>query len=622
MKSKILFYIAVGLAFLTVSCDSYLDKEPDDMQTIEGVFAKRSTTEQYLANAYAYLPEQYDAVCIVPPMYGWPFVPASDEAEWGAVRVYAFMQNGTLSASNPSLNFWTPLYRGIRETNVFLEHVGECKELEDGELEAWTAEARYINVMCHYWLAMIYGPIVLVKNEIIDVNSTIYRERDSWEDCVKWICDELEAVAYELPPTQGDTYKGKPTRGAALAYRSRLLLYTASPLFNGNAYFSSVKKKDGTALFPTTKDPEKWRVAANAAKNFIDMCEDGSLPHQLLTGSDEENAKGKTYKRVFIEAWNSELIDAEFPGANNTYYVYLLEQGPAPNGDRFLNGHATNCATQFQVDAYAMENGRYPITGYNNDGSPVIDEESGYTESGFSTFTVPTFDLDYKGFTSEMFNMYKNREPRFYASIFYNEGVWPNTVTDKPVYINKYGTDGSNSSDYNRTGYLITKFVHPGSTLNPYNLNYERSWSNFRYAEILLNYVEAKIELGELDDEVLGYWNAVRNRGGVPDIETVYPDVKSDQNLARDLIHRERQVEFAFENIRWFDANRWKIATETNHGKTYGMNVNISSKNALRSEYYQRTAFETRVFLERQYLQPIQQTAIMKNPDLKQNPGW
>ena len=84
-----------------------------------------------------------------------------------------------------------------------------------------------------------------------------------------------------------------------------------------------------------------------------------------------------------------------------------------------------------------MENGRYPITGYNNDGSPVIDEESGYTESGFSTFTVPTFDLDYKGFTSEMFNMYKNREPRFYASIFYNEGVWPNTVTDKPVYINK-----------------------------------------------------------------------------------------------------------------------------------------------------------------------------------------
>ena len=91
MKSKILFYIAVGLAFLTVSCDSYLDKEPDDMQTIEGVFAKRSTTEQYLANAYAYLPEQYDAVCIVPPMYGWPFVPASDEAEWGAVRVYAFL---------------------------------------------------------------------------------------------------------------------------------------------------------------------------------------------------------------------------------------------------------------------------------------------------------------------------------------------------------------------------------------------------------------------------------------------------------------------------------------------------------------------------------------------------
>ena len=102
----------------------------------------------------------------------------------------------------------------------------------------------------------------------------------------------------------------------------------------------------------------------------------------------------------------------------------------------------------------------------------------------------------------------------------------------------------------------------------------------------------------------------MRNRGGVPDIETVYPDVKSDQNLARDLIHRERQVEFCFRKI---SAGSMLIAGRLQRrpimGKTYGMNVNISSKNALRSEYYQRTAFETRVFLERQYLQPIPQTA-------------
>ena len=142
-----------------------------------------------------------------------------------------------------------------------------------------------------------------------------------------------------------------------------------------------------------------------------------------------------------------------------------------------------------------------------------------------------------------------------------------------------------------------------------------------RLPNLLLNYLTTWQSNGAWAVPVVVYGNRSYG-GGVPDIETVYPDVKSDQNLARDLIHRERQVEFAFENIRWFDANRWKIATETNHGKTYGMNVNISSKNALRSEYYQRTAFETRVFLERQYLQPIPQTAIMKNPDLKQNPGW
>lgn len=115
-------------------------------------------------------------------MYGWPFVPASDEAEWGAVRVYAFMQNGTLSASILLLTSGL-LFIAESGNQRIPRTCGECKELEDGELEAWTAEARYINVMCHYWLAMIYGPIVLVKNEIIDVNSTIYRERDSGRLC-------------------------------------------------------------------------------------------------------------------------------------------------------------------------------------------------------------------------------------------------------------------------------------------------------------------------------------------------------------------------------------------------------------------------------------------------------
>jgi hypothetical protein len=625
MKSRLL-YLIFSLASVIVSCDSFLDKEPDDMQTIEGVFAKRATTEQYLANVLGYMPDQFDGTCGPSnDYYGWPFVPASDEAEWGAVRAYAFMQNGTLSSSNPSINFWTPLYRGIRESNVFLANVDNCKELASGELERWKAEARYVNIMCHYWLAMLYGPIILVDDEIVDLNTTIYRERNTWEECVEWIAAELNAIAADLPVEQEDIYKGRPTRGAALAHRSRLLLYAASPLFNGNPYFSMARNKDGTNLFPTSYDREKWRTAANASKQFIDMCENGSLPHSLVTGAEDANLTGRTYKRVFIEEWNDELIDAENTGGNGTSYAYLLEQGPAPNGNRFMYGWAYNCVTQFQVDAYAMANGRYPVTGYNNNGSPVIDEASGYTETGFSTFRVPTFNSTYSGYEGTAFNMYKDREPRFYASIFYNEGVWPHTVTNEPIYIQKFGMDGSNSFDYNRTGYFVTKFVHPSSIMGASTSLYtNRSWPNFRYAEILLNYVEAKIELNELTNDVLIYWNIVRNRGGVPNIESVYPDVLTNQSVARDLIRRERQVEFAFENIRWFDANRWKIATTTNHGRTYGMNVNVTSTALAvwRNEFYQRTAFETRVFLERQYLQPIPQNSIMKNSDLVQNPGW
>lgn len=615
---KLKLFSIICFCFALVSCDSYLDKQPDDMQTIEGVFEKRTTTQQYLANVLSYLPHQWDNLCEERNSeYGWPFTPASDEAEWGAVRVYAQMQNGSHSASLPAINFWTPLYRGIRESNIFLENVAKCTELSEKEIALWSAEARYANIMCHYWLAMLYGPIILVKDELVDLNETIYRERDSWEDCVNWITTSLKEVAEELPAKQEEIYAGKPTKAAALAYRSRMLLYSASPLMNGNSYFTNTKKEDGTSLFSIEKDVNKWRIAADAAKEIIDLCESGTLPYGLLTASDDECKKGIAYKKVFTENWNKELLDTWDLGDD----VYFLDLSPAPNGERF-NGHATNCVTQQQVDAYAMSNGIYPITGYQRNDSPIIDETSGYSEVGFSTFTVPTFDTKNKGYTGEASNMYKDREPRFYASIAYNEGVWPNTSTDKPIYLNKYGTEGSSSFDYNRTGYLITKFAHPSSsTYNPYSLVWRRCWPNFRYAEIILNYVEAKIELGETRD-ALSYWNMVRKRAGVPNIETVYPAVTTDKDLATFLIRRERQVEFAFENIRWFDCNRWKISTKTNHGNTFGMNVNILNSKNMRAEYYHRTVFEIRIFKENQYLQPIPQSSIVKNPKLIQNPGW
>ncbi len=616
-----------GLAFSLglTSCDAYLDKQPDDMQTLKMVFAKRTSTEQYLANVLSFMPAQYDIICTKNSgkRTGWPFVAVSDECEAGAVRDYAYMQNGSQSSSNPVIDFWVPFYQGIREANVFLKHIGECKELKEGELEEWSAEARYARAMCHYWLATLYGPIILEKDEITNVNKPIeYRERDTWDDCVKYISDELLAVSKQLPDKQSNTYYGKPTRMAALAYRSRLLLLSASPLMNGNKYYQNMKKEDGTPLFPTTYDASKWQQAADAAKDIIDMCEHEEVPYGLLTGTDAEEKKGVTYKKVFTENWNKELLDATDMGSD----TYLFDVQSAPMGGRFVYGGAMFGATQLQVDAYAMSDGRYPITGYENKETPIIDKSTGYTENGFSTYTVPTFtstamnDPNTAGFSGEMYNMYKNREPRFYASIVYNEDEWPNSVSG-PVYINKFGTDQPSSTDYGRTGYLVSKFVNPSTNTTTYTYNVRRTWPNFRYAEILLNYTEAMIELGKTA-EALPYWNMVRKRGGVPNIEDVYPDVTTDKELARFLIRRERQVEFAFEGNRYFDANRWMIADQTNNGKMYSMNVNITNGDNMRSEFYKRTAFETRVFKKRNYLQPIPQTSLTKNLKLKQTTGW
>ena len=223
--------------------------------------------------------------------------------------------------------------------------------------------------------------------------------------------------------------------------------------------------------------------------------------------------------------------------------------------------------------------------------------------------------------------MFVNREPRFYVNICFNGAYW---IGDQKTRIQLYYTGGSGKKgtwDYPRSGYIAIKNVSPSS--NPLNNNYiKRPFLMMRYAEMLLNYVEALNEYDPGNPDILTYLNMVRKRAGVPDIEKVYPEAVGNQKQMRELIRRERMVELCYENHRYFDIRTWMIA-ETEHGDVYGMNIDATNHNA-NSAFWKRTlstrdsglsANGHRKFSPRGYLFPISQEE-MDRTNCTQNYGW
>ena len=214
--------------------------------------------------------------------------------------------------------------------------------------------------------------------------------------------------------------------------------------------------------------------------------------------------------------------------------------------------------------------------------------------------------------------MFVNREPRFYVNICFNGAYW---IGDQKTRIQLYYTGGSGKKgtwDFPRSGYIAIKNVSPSS--NPKNGNYiKRPFVIMRYAEILLNYVEALNEYDPSNADITLYLNMIRKRAGVPDIEEVYPDAAGDQTRMRELIRRERQVELCFENLRYFDTRTWMTAETDNNMPVYGMNISAKDHKA-NGEFWQRVICKY-VFTKRCYLFPISQEELDR-VKCTQNYGW
>ena len=607
-------FAAVFAVLSAAGCNSYLDRQPDEPYTSKNVFESYNSTFRYLVNVYSWITNETD-----PSGQANHYTPSSDECVCVFTgRPFAQWNNSTWSVSTEDqtgLSYYTTYYKGIREASYFIANVGRCPELSPAEALEWAAEARFLRAYYYFCLMRLYGPVVLLGEGVADFNDLALRERDRnpWDECVDWVAEECRKAAADLPLTQPDSYLGRATKGVALALRARLLLYAARPLFNGNPMYRNMTNAEGKYLFPQSYDASKWTKAAEAARDVLDLRQ-----YELIeTGNPYVD-----WRAVFTQKWNRELIF----GYQKTSYNWRVATIPLGVGGRAYGGVAI---TQKLVDAFAMDTehgGRYPITGYQADGSPVIDPQSGYDESGFTSFTHPIL-----GSTKSTYNMYLNREPRFYMSVFYEGLNWiggSNTVSSIQFYYG--GNSGQTSSNFNYplTGYLPFKFQDTGfdsKNAGSAQANWTAiTWPLFRYAEVLLNYAEALNRQPERDaTAALAAINAVRKRAAI------YPEVEADADALEAMIRRERMIELNFENHRFFDTRMWLIAEQENAGAFYGMNIQATDDRP-DGDFWHRTVVaadggntpSTRIFNKRNYLLPIPQSEIDRLYNVTQNYQW
>lgn len=612
---KIRLLIISAIVVILSGCDSFLDRQPDDPLSADNIFLKYETTLKYLVNVYSWIPNESDFSGQTLHVAG-----SSDECSIAFTgRFFGMYNRNTFSPATSSDSYraytYNNMYKGIREATYFMQNIHKVPdtELSADEKKTWYAEARFLRAYYYFMIMRFYGPVILLGDETIDFTSSTLedRDRDPWDDCVHWVVSELDAAASDLPPAQTSTqWWGRATRGAAMAVKARLLLYSARPLFNGNTLYNNIKNRDGLALFSQSKDMGKWEDAAKASKDIID------LGYYALVNNPAATPL-KNIHDVFIVRNNSELIFTLERGAYNTRVTIV----PSNIGGTAYGGVAP---TQKLVDAFAMSNGRYPITGYSNNGAtPIIDPNASYSESGFSNYTNPFFNT-----TLNTYSMYQNREPRFYANIFWSGQTWiGGTFTRANIQFYSGGSSGPiTSHNYSPTGYLPLKFIDP--TKNTVNGEWGNiSYPLFRYAEVLLNYVEALNEYEPGNADILTYWNQIRQRAGVPNIEDIYPEIVGNQELQRTYIRRERQVELCLENIRYFDTRTWMTSENDDNGPVYGMNISHTNHDA-NGVFWQRTPVNleggqpgTRVWDRKKYLLPIHQ-AELDRVNITQNYGW
>ena len=617
----------IALLCFVSSCD-YLgvsDQLAGGLQNTEQVFDNVSYTKRWYANVFAGIPDYSGINSVNVGAFKNPWTGMCDELVVGYGNSSKY-NNSDRNAANMGLHRYGDCYKYIRQANIFLQKAHpimttgtQGDQLLEDELTQMKANVRFMRAFYHYLLFEQYGPIILVKDKIYNATEDQDVPRNTVDEVIEYIDSELTAVASELtqePIFEDKDYRAWPTKGVALAVRAKLWLYAASPLLNGGYREAlSVTNPDGTRLFPDY-DAGKWEKALAACKDFIDYAEAGR--YELYKEYKDDNGAvidpDKSVYNLF-QKYTHEIIWAT---ANNDW--------GGMNGDAFdrriaprceKNGLGSTGVTQELVDAFYMKDG-FPVSA-----TAYLPQSTLYQEEGYGTYKDQNDNFSKKYTNVTVSNRYLNREPRFYNTVFFNGRQWP--VSCNQVLFYNGGNSGVQEGQATLTGYMLFKrFNRSVSLTNPGVASQFRPSIIFRLADFYLMYAEAANEVNPNDARVLKYLNLVRERAGLPDIETLNPAIRGNQELQRAAIQRERQIELATEGQRYFDVRRWMIADKNGEGRqngyVHGMNVRGESND--KEDFNRIVEASQIVFNRKMYLYPMPDSEMRKTKNLVQNPGW
>lgn len=626
-KQNSIYTLLIALLCFVSSCD-YLgvsDQLAGGLQNTEQVFDNVSYTKRWYANVFAGIPDYSGINSVNVGAFKNPWTGMCDELVVGYGNSSKY-NNSDRNAANMGFHRYGDCYKYIRQANIFLQKAHpimttgtQGDQLLEDELTQMKANVRFMRAFYHYLLFEQYGPIILVKDKIYNATEDQDVPRNTVDEVIEYIDSELTAVASELtqePIFEDKDYRAWPTKGVALAVRAKLWLYAASPLLNGGYREAlSVTNPDGTRLFPDY-DAGKWEKALAACKDFIDYAEAGR--YELYKEYKDDNGAvidpDKSVYNLF-QKYTHEIIWAT---ANNDW--------GGMNGDAFdrriaprceKNGLGSTGVTQELVDAFYMKDG-FPVSA-----TAYLPQSTLYQEEGYGTYKDQNDNFSKKYTNVTVSNRYLNREPRFYNTVFFNGRQWP--VSCNQVLFYNGGNSGVQEGQATLTGYMLFKrFNRSVSLTNPGVASQFRPSIIFRLADFYLMYAEAANEVNPNDARVLKYLNLVRERAGLPDIETLNPAIRGNQELQRSAIQRERQIELATEGQRYFDVRRWMIADKNGEGRqngyVHGMNVRGESND--KEDFNRIVEASQIVFNRKMYLYPMPDSEMRKTKNLVQNPGW
>lgn len=629
---KKIYYLIVFSMVLLTSCN-YLDVVPEGQPSTTDIFKTAVQAQNYVYTLYDNIPNRYHCqylpdLCAGGDMLtGW----------YGSVRWFSWksvVYNDMESASSTSYKIWDPscnaspgsctydIYQSIRNCYYFLDNVASVPDITSDDMKHWKGEAYFLIAYYHQTLLEYYGPVVLMDKEVsLNAGSNdIYKARAPYDSCVNFIADKYRQAIDLLPATRTSNELNRATGATAYGQLARLLLYAASPLVNGNTeFYSSFKNKDGKNLINQIYDASKWKKAMDVAKEAIAFCE--SNGYGLYTNPAGNNLsdfeRGKlNYHSAFVGIGTGSFW-------NSTEILF----GDASQGD--ISYNAKNIAPRIGYKTYNS-------AGYRGYLVPTWDcVGSYYSKNGLPMNVDPaTKNLDLysvaTGDSTALLN--RNREPRFYASIGYDRGLYEingGTISIHSRYKEPQGYDGITSNEYqSNNGYFCQKYISKTDTYNTTTktlANNKFVYPYLRMAELYLDYAEAEFEYsGKLDDYALQCLNKVRNRCGLPNFEDSWAlagGIPTGDAL-RQILHQERTNEFLMEGRRFHDIRRWKIAeTEMNRvPKSWTLTGSTAATFYKVTDMYENM---TRTFsTPKSYWLAIPISAMNGNYNLVQNPGY